>query len=120
MPVSSEYLDYVVDLLSVVGPVQARRMFGGAGLYLHGVFFALIADDVLYFKVDESNKSDYVSAGMEPFRPYGKGSYEMSYYAVPADVLEDEVQLKEWATRAVAAATKKTKKPPANKTRRGR
>lgn len=53
MPVSQEYLDYVLDLLSIVGPVTARRMFGGAGLYLKGLFFALVADDALYFTVSK-------------------------------------------------------------------
>jgi DNA transformation protein len=104
MPVSREYLDYVVDLLSVAGTITARRMFGGAGLYLKGLFFALIADDVLYFKVDDSNRADYVAAGSEPFRPFS--SYEMSYYEVPADVLEDEEKLRVWAEKALAAARK--------------
>ena len=102
MPVSRNYLQYVLDLLKVLGPVTAKRMFGGAGLYHNGLFFALIADDVLYFKVDDENTTDYLSAGTGPFKPYG--SYAMSYYEVPADVLEDEEQLNEWARRAVTAA----------------
>jgi DNA transformation protein len=90
-------------------------MFGGVGLYLEGVFFGLIAGDVLYFKVDNSSKPDYTAAGMGPFRPYGKGSYAMSYFAVPEVVLEDEDQLKAWAHKALEASlnkssTKKRKK----------
>ncbi|MHC4112773.1 MAG: TfoX/Sxy family protein [Planctomycetota bacterium] len=73
MPVSDEYLTYVIDQLECVGPVQARRMFGGAGLYFDGLFFALVADDVLYFKVDDSNRPDYESAGMGAFRPFDRG-----------------------------------------------
>jgi DNA transformation protein len=110
MPVSQEYLDYVLDQLKVVGQVTARRMFGGAGLYLGGAFFALVADDVLYFKVNDSNKADYVAAGMEPFRPYGSGSYAMSYYEVPADVLEDEDRIEDWAKKSLATAVRKKSK----------
>jgi DNA transformation protein len=106
MPVSSNYLQYVLDLLKVLGPVSAKRMFGGAGLYLEGSFFALIADDVLFFKVDEANKADYLNAGTAPFKPFG--SYVMSYFEVPVDVLEDEEQLKEWAKKAVTAAMRRS------------
>lgn len=33
MPVSPEYLDYLIDQLKAFGQVAAKRMFGGAGLY---------------------------------------------------------------------------------------
>lgn len=106
MPVSQEYLDYIMDQLKVFGPVTVKRMFGGAGLYRQNAFFGLVADDVLYFKVDDGNRADYEAAGSGPFRPFE--TYAMSYYEVPADVLEDEEQLKEWANKAVAVATRKT------------
>ena len=102
MPVSREYLEYVIDQLKALGPVTARRMFGGAGLYLQGVFFGLIADEVLYFKVDDSNRKDYFDAGTGPFKPYG--SYAMSYYEVPADVLEDPEEAVRWARTAIEVA----------------
>jgi DNA transformation protein len=106
MPVSRNYIQYAIDLLKVFGPVTTKKMFGGAGIYFDGLFFALLADDVLYFKVDEANKADYLNAGTGPSKPFG--SYEMSYYEVPADVLEDEEQLKEWAHKAFSAAMRNT------------
>ena len=119
MPVSEQYLDYVVDQLACIGPVTAKKMFGGVGLYRDGVFFGLIAGEVLYFKVDEENRGLYQSAGAKPFQPYGDESYSMSYYEVPADVLEDSDQLREWARRSVAAAERKgasgKQKPKARK-----
>lgn len=116
MPVSQEYLDYVIDQLIGLGPVKSKRMFGGAGLYRDGVFFGLVADDVLYFKVDDTNKSDYVAAGSGPFKPFGNDSYEMSYYEVPGDVLEDPDLAKEWAVKAlhVARQKKPVRKKPAS------
>jgi hypothetical protein len=56
MPVSNEYLQFVQDQLAGLGEITVKRMFGGAGLYLDGTFFAIVADDVLYFKVDDSNR----------------------------------------------------------------
>jgi DNA transformation protein and related proteins len=106
MAVSREYLEYIIDQLNAFGSVDARRMFGGAGIYHDGVFFGLVADDNLYFKVDDGNRADYEAAGSGPFRPFG--TYSMSFYEVPADVLEDSDDLKKWATKAVAAAMKRT------------
>ena len=102
MPVGEEYLGHVLDQLHSLGPVRAKRMFGGAGLYLDGRMFGLIADDILYLKVDDSNRMDYESAGTEPFRPFGKAA--MPYFEVPADILEDGDGLREWGRKALAVA----------------
>lgn len=107
MPVSEEYLDYVVDQLRCLGEVTAKKMFGGVGLYYDGLFFGLIASDVLYFKVDDENRPAYEAASARPFQPYGEGSASMSYYETPVDVLEDVDQLRTWARDAVAAAARK-------------
>ena len=108
MPVSQEYLDHIIDQLQAFGTVTLRRMFGGAGLYHKGKFFGLIADDVLYFKVDDKNRKEYIDAGMGPFKPFG--SYAMGYYEVPADVLEDPDELARWAGKSFSAAGKTRKK----------
>lgn len=107
MPVSEEYLDYVVDQLGCIGDVAPKRMFGGVGLYHDGLFFGLIAADVLYFKVDDENRPEYETAGAKPFQPYGEESDSMGYYEVPVDVLEDVERLRTWARGAVAAAARK-------------
>ena len=104
MVLSSEYLDYILDQLACVGQVNARKMFGGAGIYRDGLFFALIADDRLYFKVDDSNRPDFEAAGGKPFRPFEEKHYTMSYYDVPEKVVEDTDWLREWAEKALDAA----------------
>ena len=70
MAASEEYLAYVVEQLEGAGSILPKRMFGGFGLYADGIFFAIIGNDTLYFKVDDSNRKDYESAGMEPFKPF--------------------------------------------------
>jgi TfoX/Sxy family transcriptional regulator of competence genes len=42
--------EFVVDQLSPVGEIQAKKMFGEYGLYCHGVFFGLICDDRVFLK----------------------------------------------------------------------
>ena len=88
MAVTPGYRHFVIESLEQVFQISARNMFGGVGLYADGVFLALIGDDRLYFKVDDSNRSDLEAAGMEPFRPHVT-SATMHYYEVPIDVLED-------------------------------
>lgn len=107
MPVSDEYLAYVVEQLEGLGAVQSRRMFGGAGLYCDGLFFAIVADDVLYFKVDDSNRADYEAEGMGPFQPFADKKAVMQYYEVPIDVLENRETLRDWAAKALRVAEKK-------------
>ena len=85
---------------------MARRTFGGVGLYLDGVFFALIANDVLYLKVDESNRPEYETVGMAPFKPYPNKRTTMPYYELPAEVFDDTDQLREWVRKAWDAANR--------------
>lgn len=103
MAVSPSFRDFVEDQLGQVVPVRTRSMFGGLGIYSGDLFFALAADDVLYFKVDDGNRPDFEARGMEPFRPYGDDR-TMPYYQVPGDVLEDTDLLDAWAGKALDVA----------------
>ena len=85
-------------------------MFGGTSLYLDGKIFGMIAYDVLYFKVGESNKAQYEDAGSEPFIYDGhknKKPTAMPYWTVPEDVLNDPATVAEWARQSAALSKKK-------------
>ena len=69
MPVSTEYKAFVKDLLSGFGPISMRNMFSGAGVYADGVIFAIIFDDTLYLKADESFSRDFAAEGKGPPSP---------------------------------------------------
>ncbi len=121
MPNTDEFLLYVLEQLGAFGAVAARRMFGAVGLYCDGVFFGLIADDVLYFKVGESNRGDYAARGMSRFRPYrDRPHLSMSYYEVPADVLEEPEECVLWARRSlnIASSPSKSRARRLNESRR--
>ncbi len=110
MRVSAGFREFALDQLSVVPDVRPRPMFGGIGLYAVDVFFGILASDVLYFKVDDTNRADYVAVGSTAFRPYADRPITMSYYRVPADVLEDPAVLAVCAERAITAARSSPKK----------
>lgn len=51
MAISQEFADFVQELLSPLGNVKRRRMFGGTGFFRYGKMFALIyGGNNLYFK----------------------------------------------------------------------
>jgi DNA transformation protein and related proteins len=110
MSVSPNYRTYVVEQLAAMPALSTRRMFGGIGIYSDACFFALIDDDVLFFKVDDSNRDDYGSRGMKAFMPF-PGQPSLGYFQVPPDVLEEPEELTRWARRAVEVAQKKKKGP---------
>ena len=115
MAVSDSYREFVLEQLGRVTPVMGKSMFGGVGIYAQGLFFALIAEDRLYFKVDDATRPEFERRGMEPFRPFGEES-AMGYYEVPADVVEDVPQLESWTRNAIdVAARAKRGKPTRSK-----
>lgn len=111
-----EYVDYLLECLESTGPVRAKSMFGGYGLYMDDLMFALVADDVLYFKTSENNISDYLDRNLKPFR-YDRGSKQitMSYHEAPAEVFDDPEIMSIWANKAIGSALglrKKLKQNP--------
>jgi DNA transformation protein len=122
MPVSADFRDFVLEQLAPAGRVAPRAMFGGVGLYLEGLFFALIDDDTLYFKADDATRSRYEQAGSKPFCPYpDEPDKAMGYWQVPAEVLEDSDELAAWAREAMGVAlAKKKPRPAARRARPGR
>jgi DNA transformation protein len=87
-------------------------MFGGWGIYRDGVFFALIAEDTLYFKSDDENRAQFERASPGPFAFEKKGERIVThYYAVPEDAFEDRQVMARWARLGYAAALRAAKKP---------
>src|SRR5207342_1930959 len=103
------FLGFLTDQLCNIDDVTAKRMFGGVGLYSGDLFFAIVYEDIVYFKVDDVNRGDYARAGMKPFKPYEDRPMTMQYYEVPASVLEDAEELCNWARAALAASARKPK-----------
>jgi len=106
MPVSDEFIEYVLDQFASWGGVTSRKMFGGASLYREGKIFGLLADDVAYLKVDDSNRADYEAAGSSPFQPYPDKPNTMPYWEIPLAVLEDPGELIRWAEKSLAIPRK--------------
>lgn len=105
MKVSEGFVAFAVEQLQAVKGLRAKAMFGGVGLYAGDVFFGLLARDMLFLKVDDSNRGQYEAAGMTAFKPYADKPVVMPYFQVPAAVLEDADELASWAGQSVRVAT---------------
>ena len=101
----SEFTDYLQEVFARFGSIQARRMFGGYGIYHDGVMFALVADDTLYLKADADTRDRFLTRGLEAFKYNKNGkTVTMSYYLAPEEILEDAEMACEWAQQAYAVA----------------
>jgi DNA transformation protein and related proteins len=105
---------HCLELLAPLGPVRARRMFGGWGLYADGLFVALIAAERLHLKADAETRGHFSAAGCEPFsyRADGK-SVTLGYWTVPPEALESPALMQPWARLALQAALRaRALRPP--------
>lgn len=100
-----EFVSYVVDLMQSVGPVSAKGMFGGHGIFLDKLMFALVADGTLYLKVDKETIPEFEKKGLAAFSYIKNGKvFRMSYYQAPEEALEDVEEMNLWANKAYGAA----------------
>jgi DNA transformation protein len=110
MPKTNSFVEYVLhDAMRDIRGVTAKAMFGGWGLYQNGTVFGIIADDQLYFKVDDKNLPDYKARSCKPFTYTAKNRKRVatSCWEVPADILEGSTELQEWVDKAVRASKKR-------------
>lgn len=122
MAADREFVTHCKELLSPLGSVRSRRMFGGHGFYVDDLFLAIIAFDRLYLKADAQTRPRFEAAGCEPFVYDGQDkSVTLSYFTAPEDAMESPALMQPWARLALEAAlrARAAKKAPA-KPRRGR
>jgi len=116
---SAEFLEFITEQLENFGPVAVKRMFGGAGVFREGLMFGLIADEVLYLKIDETTKPDFEAEGTSPFMFSKDGkAMEMAYWRLPERLYDDADELTEWAHRAFEVALRADAKKPRKQQKR--
>jgi DNA transformation protein len=102
---SDEFIDYVMELFGPFGTVRTRRMFGGYGVYLDGLMFAIVSEDTLFLKADEMNRAEFEQAGCEMFGYARKGKRAtLNFFRAPEDAMDSAQLMLPWARTAYAAA----------------
>ena len=116
-----EFVTHCLELLSALGTVRPKRMFGGHGLYVDERFIALIINDTLYLKTDDETRPRFEAAGSVPFDYATREGQRvvMAYWAAPQDAMESPALMLPWARLAMASALRAaaSKRPAAPRSR---
>ena len=113
-------LSTVLKLLSGLGALRTRKMFGGIYIYSDDLFIATLRGDTLYFKANASTAQEFIKRGLLPFSYPKQGSVAtLQYYQAPAEVFGSRTAMKRWARLALAAARQDAASRKAKKRRAG-
>lgn len=118
---SADYVEFVKEQLAPIPGLASGRFFGGIGLSVDGLQFAMIMGNALYFAVDQATRPRYEKMGSGCFwYATKKGRVDVKkYYAVPADLFENQARLVAFAREAIdvarSAKTAPKRKSPADR-----
>src|SRR5437016_3898459 len=106
MTASASFAEFLRELLLPLGPLTLRRMFGKTGVFCDGVMFAMVADNTLYFRVDELNRAELKEAEAFPPLSYQKqgSAIDLAFWRAPERLFDEPDELVSWAQSALAAA----------------
>jgi DNA transformation protein len=105
MSTSKAFIEFLHEVFENFGPIQAKRMFGGYGIYHDGLMFGLVLANQLYLKVDAENLPFFDALGLGPFIYEMKGKpVQLSYYLAPEAMLDERELATLWARRSWDAA----------------
>lgn len=95
----------VLNLLSGMGVLRHRRMFGGIYIYCDDLFIATIHDDTLYFKANKNTAREFIVRKLPIFSyPKEGGIATLQYYQAPPEVFDNRETMQCWANKALLAA----------------
>jgi DNA transformation protein and related proteins len=110
--------DSLAEVFERLGRVQARRMFGGHGLFHEGRMIGLVVRETLYLKADAESAPhfDALDAPAFCYERQGK-TMRMSYREAPADIFDDRELAALWGRRAWEAAMRSGQAPKPRRAR---
>jgi len=119
MAADDSFHAFVKELFEGMGPVQIRRMFGGAGVFRDGLMFGLLANDTIHIKAnDDALKNELIAEGSGPFvwvpasGPRKGEQVDLGYWRLPDVALDDPDEAVKWGRKAFALAKAKAAAKP--------
>jgi DNA transformation protein and related proteins len=108
-----EFVEFVLEQMASAGQVRARRMFGGYGIYLDEHFVAIVLNEKLFLKANDSTQPEFEARGLKPlvFRMKSK-QIAAQYFEAPPEVFDDPEEMTRWLqlARTAAVQSKQAKK----------
>ncbi|MEN9582566.1 MAG: hypothetical protein RL641_520 [Candidatus Parcubacteria bacterium] len=103
-------IDYILDQLTSVNDVSARKMFGEYALYCDGRVVGLVCDDTLHIKITEQGK-EFVGK-------YYQEGYAYKGAKVSMVIDEDRIDDREWLSELIVITALHVPLPKKNKKRK--
>ena len=121
MVASDSFAEFLREQLAPLGRVSMRRMFGKTGVFCDGVMFGVVADNMLYLRVDDHNRTAFKEAQSSPPLNYAKKGtiIDLSFWRAPERLLDEPDELVDWARLALAAARRVAAKRKRTAPKRG-
>ncbi|MEJ8853930.1 TfoX/Sxy family protein [Variovorax robiniae] len=115
----SEFVSSLHEVFERFGRIEARRMFGGHGVFHEGRMIGLVIADTLYLKSDADNVAHFDRLHLPHFEYLRAGKMmQTSYRQAPADVFEDREEAAAWGRLAWEAALRSGHVPKARSARK--
>jgi DNA transformation protein len=116
-PFIEHLLELLQPLMRQLGPMQAKRMFGGYGLFYDGLMFGLIAGNQLYFKVDAQTEGEFAALRSTPFtyQSASRDTVMRSYLSAPPACFDSASEMSRWARLAIEATLRIANQPKAKR-----
>lgn len=88
------------EMVTKLGNIRLKKMFGGYGVFEEDTMFALVdKNGQIFFKADDTNLQTFEEAGSVKHS-------RMPYYTLPDNVLNDDKALLSWAQSSLGVAKK--------------
>lgn len=108
MSVNDSQTTFILDQLNTLTTISTKRMFGGVGFFIDGKMFGMLnGRGIFLLKVDDSNRNDYIDRSALPFSHDKNKKGSMPYYEVPLDIVDNGMELTNWARKSIEIAKKK-------------
>ena len=95
MAASESFAEFLREQLAPLGGVSLRRMFGKTGVFCDGVMFVIVADNMLYLRVDDQNREAFEEARSLAALNYrkGGGTIDLSFWRAPERLFDEPDEL---------------------------
>jgi DNA transformation protein len=109
MPLSPGFIEFALEQLDGFGPVQVKKMFGGATVARDGVGFGILDDDIFFIKADAVFGAELKKQGCKPWSYSVKKDgtvREIAYWSLPDSAADDPEETSALARRSFDIALK--------------
>ena len=106
MVASASFAEFLSEQLAPIGSIKLRRIFGKTGVFCDGLMLGMVANDALYFRVDDQNRAAFKEAESTAPLNYAKqgAMIDLAFWRAPERLFDEPDELIAWARAALAAA----------------